>query len=277
VGTVFLDGTKIKANASARANRREQELRAELAAIDAEVVARMQAAQQAEETEVAEQLPTELTDPRTRKAKLAAARAALRQRAKEQERPPEDKDLGNTTDPESRRHHTHHGSIQGYNAQIAATENKLIVAAHVCTDNQDRRQLVPTLEQVVAQGETPQVVVADTGYDNHAQITAVEQTLGATVYIPPQPPFEVHNRQTRKRAQCSLERAQRLERVRTELGQQLLRRRSTTVEPIFGIIKCARGFNRFLLRGRAAVDAEWALVCTAFNLRRLHRLLTPCA
>lgn len=272
IGTVFLDGTKIKANASARANRREDQLRAELAAIDAQVAERMQAAQTADETEVAEQLPPSLADAATRRAKLEAARTALRQRAQEQHRAPKDEDLGNTTDPDSRRHHTRTGPLQGYNAQIAAAENGLIVAAHVCTDNQDRRQLVPTLQQVRTNAELPQVVVADSGYDNHEQILTVEQTLGATVYIPPQPPVDVHTRQSRDRAFRSSERAGRLERVRTAWGQTLLRQRATTVEPIFGIIKCARGFTRFLLRGRQAVDAEWALVCTAFNLRRLHRL-----
>jgi transposase len=273
VGTVFLDGTKIKANASRRANRREADLRAELAAIDAEVAARMKAAEAADRTEVAEQLPEGLADPKTRKAKLEAARAALRQRAAEQHRPPHDNDLGNTTDPDSRRQRTSQGGIQGYNAQIAATADGLIVAAHVCSDNQDRRQLTPTLQQVSANAAAPHTVVADTGYDSHEQITQIENTFNATVYIPPQMPVEVHTRQSRADARRSAERAQRRERVRTPLGQQLMRQRRSTVEPIFGIIKSARGFSRFLLRGLAAVDAEWSLLCTAFNLRRLHRLM----
>jgi IS5 family transposase len=270
---VFLDGTKIKANASRRANRREADLRAELAAIDAEVAARMKAAEAADRTEVAEQLPEGLADPKARKAKLEAARAALRQRAAEQHRPPHDDDLGNTTDPDSRRQRTSQGGIQGYNAQIAATADGLIVAAHVCSDNQDRRQLTPTLQQVSANAAAPHTVVADTGYDSHEQITQIENTFNATVYIPPQMPVEVHTRQSRADARRSAERAQRRERVRTPLGQQLMRQRRSTVEPIFGIIKSARGFSRFLLRGLAAVDAEWSLLCTAFNLRRLHRLM----
>jgi len=32
------------------------------------------------------------------------------------------------------------------------------------------------------------------------------------------------------------------------------------------------GFRRFLLRGLAKVKLEWALVCAAYNLKRLHRL-----
>jgi transposase len=273
LGTIFLDGTKLKANASGRANRREAELRAELAALDGEIAARLTAAEQADQTDVAEELPPELTDAATRRTKLAAARAALQQRAQEEKRERDDDDLGNTTDPDSRRHKTRHGPIQGYNAQLAATVDGLIVAARVSGDNQDRRQLLPTLEQVLPVG-TPHTVVADTGYDHHEQITRVEELTAARIYIPPQLPVEVHARQTHARAKRSAERRQRLARVRSGLGQALLRQRQTTVEPIFGIIKSARHFDRFLLRGLARVEAEWTLVCTAFNLRRLHRLLS---
>lgn len=268
LGTVFLDGTKLKANAARRANRREAELRA----LEAEIAARLSAAEQADQTEVTEQLPADLADAKARQAKLAAARAALRQRAEEQKRPPHDDDLGNTTDPDSRPQQTSQGWIQGYNAQVACTENGLIVAADVCTDNQDRRQLAPMVRQITAIG-VPHTLVADTGYDHHAQIQAVEQATAATVYIPPQLPVEVHTRQSQTRARRSAERAHRLARVRSATGQALLRQRQRTIEPIFGIIKSARRFERFLTRGLAAVRSEWWLVCTAFNLRRLHRLL----
>ena len=42
-----------------------------------------------------------------------------------------------------------------------------------------------------------------------------------------------------------------------------------TVEPVFGQIKEARGFRRFLLRGLAAVRAEWRLICLGHNLLKL--------
>jgi Transposase DDE domain len=40
-------------------------------------------------------------------------------------------------------------------------------------------------------------------------------------------------------------------------------------EPVFGQIKQARGFRRFLMRGLEKVGAEWAIVCTAHNLLKL--------
>ena len=46
------------------------------------------------------------------------------------------------------------------------------------------------------------------------------------------------------------------------------RLRKQTVEPVFGQIKEAMGFRRFLLRGVSAVRIEWSLVCTARTLRK---------
>ena len=42
------------------------------------------------------------------------------------------------------------------------------------------------------------------------------------------------------------------------------------MELVFGNIKEAMGFRRFLLRGLEKVRGEWALVCMAYNLRKLH-------
>jgi hypothetical protein len=60
--------------------------------------------------------------------------------------------------------------------------------------------------------------------------------------------------------------------LRTALGKALYRRRKCSVEPVLGQIKEARGFRQFSLRGQVSATGEWCLVCTAFNLRRLHRL-----
>ena len=47
------------------------------------------------------------------------------------------------------------------------------------------------------------------------------------------------------------------------------RLRKQVVEPVYGQIKEARGFRQFLLRGIEKVKAEWAMACTAHNLRKL--------
>ena len=62
------------------------------------------------------------------------------------------------------------------------------------------------------------------------------------------------------------------EKVRSEEGRKIYRKRKQTVEPVFGIIKSIMGLDQFLRRGFAAVNAEWNLVCTAYNMKRLWRL-----
>ena len=61
-------------------------------------------------------------------------------------------------------------------------------------------------------------------------------------------------------------------RLDTTTGKQLYRLRKQTVEPVFGIIKQALGFRRFLLRGQEKVSLEWTLISTSYNLKRLFKL-----
>ncbi len=59
--------------------------------------------------------------------------------------------------------------------------------------------------------------------------------------------------------------------VRTPEGKALDARRKVIVEPVFGQIKEARGFRRFLLRGVQKIRGEWRLVCLGHNLLTLWR------
>jgi hypothetical protein len=59
--------------------------------------------------------------------------------------------------------------------------------------------------------------------------------------------------------------------VRTPAGKALYARRKVIVEPVFGQIKEARGFRRFLLRGLEKLRGEWRLVCLTHNLLKLWR------
>jgi hypothetical protein len=58
----------------------------------------------------------------------------------------------------------------------------------------------------------------------------------------------------------------------TDEAKERYRRRKELAEPVFGILKEQQGARRLLLRGLAAVQAEWALLATAFNLRTLARV-----
>ena len=57
----------------------------------------------------------------------------------------------------------------------------------------------------------------------------------------------------------------------TESGRALYAQRKTIVEPVFGQIKEARSFRRFLLRGLDKIRGEWRLVCLTHNLLKIWR------
>ena len=59
--------------------------------------------------------------------------------------------------------------------------------------------------------------------------------------------------------------------VRPPEGRALYARRKVNVEPVFGQIKEARDFRRFLLRGLANIRGEWSLGCLTHNLLKLWR------
>jgi len=52
-------------------------------------------------------------------------------------------------------------------------------------------------------------------------------------------------------------------------NREKLKRRSKIVEPVFGWIKWCHGFRRWNYRGLRSVRAQWMLMCTVINLKKL--------
>ena len=52
-------------------------------------------------------------------------------------------------------------------------------------------------------------------------------------------------------------------------GRHLYSQRIGTVEPVFGNIRHNKRLNRFTLRGKAKVDAQWSLYCLVHNIEKL--------
>jgi len=73
------------------------------------------------------------------------------------------------------------------------------------------------------------------------------------------------------RASATTAKEQMAAKVRAPTGRALYARRKVIVEPVFGQIKGARGFRRFLLRGLTKVRGEWRLVCLTHNLLKIWR------
>ena len=64
---------------------------------------------------------------------------------------------------------------------------------------------------------------------------------------------------------------ERMERkLRTKRGKAIYRKRSQTVEPVFGQ-HVNRGLDRFTLRGKIGASAEWSLFSATHNLLKLWR------
>jgi transposase len=275
-GTVSVDGTKIAALAAKQRNLRRGQLEAELQRLEVEVEGLMARGEQAEGAggDDGRSLPQELASREKRLEKLRAARRVLDERGRQRGKPPGPQDMVHPEDPESGITPTAQGPfIQGYNAQVAVSAEgpTLIVAAQVVADTNDRRQLQPTVEAIPRELGTPALVLADTGYDNGAQIEQLEKR-GIGVYCPPQ---KVGTRVPRDPARRHIwqRRRDRRDELDQPAVQKLYRRRSASSEPCFHVIKRLLGFGRFSLRGLKGVNLEWNLVALAYNCRKISQAL----
>lgn len=48
----------------------------------------------------------------------------------------------------------------------------------------------------------------------------------------------------------------------------MITRRFATVEPVFGNLRHNKRLDRFTLRGRSKVDAQWTLDCLTHNIEK---------
>lgn len=300
LGTIALDGTKIKANASkhkgmsyGRMKEQEQKLKQQIEAllerartIDAQEDARLGVDQADDE------LPVELRRREERLAKIEAAKGRLEARQAEADRErgrhpddeqrrgdgagrpfkhpfgvPEDKAQDNFTDPQSRIMKMGGSFEQCYNAQAAVDgESQLIVANGLTNNAADNGELLPMVEAVRDNfGELPQQVLADSGYRSEQAFGQLEEKgVEGLVAL---------GREGKDRTAIDPKHypatARMVERLASAEGQAQYRRRKAIVEPVFGWIKHIMGFRQFSLRGLAKVKGEWNLVCLALNVRRL--------
>ena len=135
--------------------------------------------------------------------------------------------------------------IQGYHAQAAVdAQAQVIVACTVTNQAADAPHAVPMVEQIVQTlGSEPLIATRQQRHGNR---------------VPDAP---------RGRPPASLTIRERMHRrLRTHRGRRLYARRKAIVAPVFGLIKRARGFRQFLLRGLTKVHAEWTLICLTHNL-----------
>lgn len=188
----------------------------------------------------------------------------------------------NLTDPDSRLMKTREGYVQGYNAQAAVTREQVIIAEEVTQDRNDVKRLHPMLEKVDEELKDARIetgvenVLADAGYWSQANDEKANPT-GPELFIATNKDWKQRKAlreapPPRGRMPKDMTARDRMERkLLTVRGRALYKLRGQTVEPVFGQIKDARGFDRFMRRGLRAVASEWSLICTTHNLLKLWR------
>ena len=118
-------------------------------------------------------------------------------------------------------------------------------------------------------------MLADSGYTSEANLRGAEE-VGIDAYVAVarekhSQPQETSPRGPLPKGASRIERMKR--KLQTKSGHAIYAARKEIVEPVFGQIKQARGFRQFLMRGLEKVQGEWALVCMAHNVLKLHRLI----
>lgn len=189
----------------------------------------------------------------------------------------------NLTDPDSAimRKSARHEYRQAYNAQaiVDADGSQLVLATDVLSTTNDRAGLESMIEALCRDVGTPDTLLGDAGYAGETIVTdlrargidpliAIARGDAARNYDfrpPPEHPKPPPN----ITAPWRLDMQQKLQ---TEDAKAKYRKRKSTIEPVFGIIKSVLGFTRFHLRGIDNVKTEWTLVTLAYNCKRLAKL-----
>jgi transposase len=309
VGTIALDGTKVKANASRHKAMSYDRMKSEEARLKEEIAKLLADARAADEAEDiahgpdrhGDEMPDELARRQSRLAKIQGAKKLLEERARGEateeaarrqaegksppaipptEAVPDPKDQVNFTDPESRiMKASNKGWDQCGNAQAVTNEHQIILAADVTDQSNDARQTIPMVGQartnLDAAGvkEAIRAALGDAGYYSETNAKDLEQR-GIDPYLATER-LKHHEKVAaapRGRIPKGLSAKQRMARkLRTKKGREMYAKRKGMIEPIFGQLKQVLGFRQFAMRGLASMRGEWRLMATVHNLLKLWR------
>jgi transposase len=303
LGTIAVDGTKIKANASRhkamsyeRMLKTEAELKAQIKAL----LDKARATDEAERNEPELDIPAELARRQDRLNEIAAAKARLesRQRQADIERGrdlddgrkprgkdgkpkggrykrefgvPKDEAQESFTDPDSRVMKRAGGGFDySYNAQTAVDETAhIIVAAELTNMAADCGELPAMLQAVRSNLDADAAqVLADAGYRSEAVFELLKDHPSELVVA--------LGREGKQQVEIDAGKypctAAMAGKFQTAEGRRAYRKRKWVAEPPNGWIKNVLGFRQFSMRGVHRVQAEFKLVCLALNLRRMCTL-----
>jgi len=170
--SLFVDGSKIRANASIKNTWTKEKCQEYLEKIDRHIEALLDECETIDSQEQNQpslvKLNEEIKDKQTLKAKVEAIFAELKQ---------SNKKSVNTIDKECTRINSIQGSGAGYNAQTVVDEKHgLIVNADVVSENNDVSQFASQIEQAnETLGKKCAAACADSGYANTEQLKQIDQ------------------------------------------------------------------------------------------------------
>lgn len=172
----------------------------------------------------------------------------------------------NTTDVDSRvmRDGATHAFVQAYNAQLAVSDDGLILTALVTDHPADADLFVTVMNHVKTTckslGQDIGVIVADNGYLSNDAVDAP----GPDRLIAP-------GRGKKTPTKLSRPAKQMADALTDPDNQAVYARRSVTVEPTNATLKDRRGLRQFQRRGQNAVQGELYLAALTTNLLKLFK------
>ncbi len=304
LGTIAVDGTKIKANASRHKAMSYGRMNESEAALKVQIDALLQKAKavDAQERDQPElDIPAEIARRQDRLVAIAAAKVRLEERQRhadaargrsvDDERKPRGKDgkpkggkpyqrdfgvppdkaQDSFTDPQARIMKRAGGGFDySYNAQTAVDETAhIIVAAELVNTSSDVQQLPRVLDAVKANLDASAAqVLADAGYRSEAvmaQLATQHSDSELVIALGREGKLAASKIDSQRYPHTAAMAAK----LQTEEGKAAYRKRKWISEPPNGWIKNVLGFRQFSMRGLAKCDAELKLVCMALNLRRM--------
>jgi transposase len=263
LGRAAIDTTRIAANASKDCVDSEQALRATRAALRRQVRAWQKAADRDDQ------------EPGGLEVAIAELNKALEEMPRRLERLQKSglKKLSRTDEDARFLRQRGDKFVLGYAAEIAVSDDHLIVAQRVTQNATDNASLGPMLDQTEQRcGAPPGAVLADSGFFSIDNLKQMEQR-NIDGYVPDSNMARALNLGARCRTRACHPAHRRMRaKLRSPAGQAAYARRKAIVEPVFGVLKQQRGMRQFRTRGLNNAGNEFTLATLAFNITRLHAM-----
>lgn len=286
LGRISLDGSKLRASASAKKTKTKAEIQKLMSKVREEIRTALAEADAADEEENrlygdkrGDELPKELKQKEARLKKLKEALKRLRD---------EEREKINLTDADAHFMQERHGVIKpAYNCQAAVTPEQVIVAYDTVSEATDIKQLKPMVEKIEENtGRQVEELKADCGYASEDNYIYAVETKKIDIYMPdksfvkerkgcmkegmPFPSERLVNKSKTENSPAAIVR----EKLCIPENYQKYKSRMYEIEPVFGHLKFNLGYRHFLLRSRRKVKGEFGLMCTAYNLMKIWKAMT---